>query len=309
MKAVRIDSFGGPEVLQLCEIPDPLAGPNEIVVNVHAASLNPGDIKVRKGLRPEFVKGVFPHTMGRDFSGVVCSVGPGVDEFERGDDVFGVLELGREGAYAEAIAISSVLVARKPAGLSHVEAAAVALTGLTALYALEDSAALKAGETVLIHGGAGGIGGFAIQYARHVGARVYTTASARNHDYVRSLGAEKAIDYATEDFVKIVPKCDVVLDIIGGEVRRRSLTVLHPGGRLVTVAPSTKGAEEVRDDVIVLRPLVSRDRGHLERVAQLVASGAVRPPEIKRLPLSQARTAHDLMERRRIRGKIVFEVR
>lgn len=309
MKAVQIDQYGGPEVLRLREVPDPVAAANEIVVDIHATSLNFGDVKVRKGLRPAYVNLTgFPHTLGRDFSGVVSSVGAGVDEFSPGDSVFGVLESLREGAYAEAIAINSALVARKPAGLSHAEAVSVALTGLTTLHSLEDAAKLRAGETILIHGGSGGIGTISVQYAKYVGARVFTTASARNHDYVRSLGAEKAIDYATEDFVGIVPECDVVFDMIGGEVQRRSVSVLRPGGRLVIIAPSTKDAEGIRDDVTILRPIISRDRRHLERIANLVLSGALHPPEIKRMPLSEVRKAHELAESRQIRGKIVFEV-
>ena len=154
-----------------------------------------------------------------------------------GDPVFGVMDAGIEGCYAEKVKIKAALVAKKPAKLGHAEAAAMALTSLTAIWALEDTARLKRGETILIQGGAGGVAGFAIQLAKHIGATVITTASARNHDYVRSLGAERIIDYQKEDFTKSVSGCDVVFDTVGGEVQARSYEVLKPGGRLVWIAP------------------------------------------------------------------------
>jgi len=307
MKAVQIARHGGPEVMEVREVRDPVAGPGQIVADIHAASVNPGDIKVRKGLRPQFMKDGFPHTLGRDFSGVVRLIGSGVVDFRPGDRVFAVLPLGTEGAYAEAIAIDSALAAVKPDALSHVDIVAVALTGLTSLYAMEDAAAVRRGETVLIHGGAGGIGSFAVQYAAHVGARVITTASARNHDYVRRLGAAIAIDYNTADFTTLGAQCDVVFDTIGGDVQRRSLSVLRSGGRLVSVAATIKDAQGVRDDVQIIRPVVSRDRKHLERIAELVVKGGVRPPEIRRFPLAAARAAHELLESGTLRGKIVLE--
>jgi NADPH:quinone reductase-like Zn-dependent oxidoreductase len=309
MKAVQMDAYGGPEVLVLRDAPDPVAGPGEIVVDIHAASINPADWKVREGLRRDDVKAVFPHVLGRDFSGVVRELGAGVVDFAPGDAVFAVTDRGQEGAYAEAIAIEAALAARKPEALSHAEAAALALTGLTALVCLEDTAGLRAGETVLIHGGAGGVGSFAVQYARHVDARLLATASARNHDYLRGLGADEVIDYTRRDFTEAAAACDVVLDTIGGEVHRRSFAVLRPGGRLIHVAPAPPGFAPPRDDVTVVRPLVARDRAHLERIVALVEAGAVRPPEITRLPLAEAAAAQELSRTGHVRGKIVLDVR
>lgn len=309
MKAVQMDAYGGPEVLVLRDAPDPMAGPGEIVVDIHAASINPADWKVREGLRRDDVKAVFPHVLGRDFSGVVRAVGEDVADLVPGDAVFAVTDRGQEGAYAEAIAIKAALAARKPESLSHAEAAALALTGLTALVCLEDAADLRADETLLIHGAAGGVGSFAVQYARHVGARVLATASARNHDYLRGLGADEVIDYTQRDFTEAVPACDVVLDTIGGEVHRRSFAVLRPGGRLIHIAPPPDGFATPRDDVTVVRPLVARDRAHLERIVELVETGAVRPPEIERLPLAEAAAAQELSRTGHVRGKIVLEVR
>src|SRR5246127_522462 len=199
MKAGLLPKTGGRGVLQLGEAPDPTAGPGEVVVDIHAASVNAADYKVRLGGGAYSGSGVkLPHILGRDFSGEVSAVGSGVTDLSVGDAVFGVCDQGIEGAYAERIAIKAAIVAKKPARLGHAEAAAMALTSLTALWALEDTAKLKSGETILIQGGAGGVAGFAIQLAKHLGAMVITTASARNRDYVQHLGADRVIDYNAE---------------------------------------------------------------------------------------------------------------
>src|SRR6516162_1208174 len=268
MKAVLFEKHGGPEVLHLAEVPDPIAGPGEVVVDIHAASVNAADYKVRLGQGNYNL--AFPHILGRDFSGVVSTVGAGVTDFAVGDAVFGVTDQGIEGAYAEKIAIKAAIIAKKPDRLGHAEAAAMGLTSLTALWAIEDTAQLKAGETILIQGGAGGVAGFGIQFAKHIGATVITTASARNHDYVRNLGADRVIDYNAEDFTKAVTNCDVVFDTVGGEVQVRSYKVLKPGGRLVWVAAAPEGFKPTRSDVQTLRPGVARDRKHLERMLELL---------------------------------------
>jgi NADPH:quinone reductase-like Zn-dependent oxidoreductase len=310
MKAVLFEKHGGPEVLHLAEVPDPVAGPGEVVVDIHAASVNAADYKVRLGGGAYSGSGVkLPHILGRDFSGVVGAVGPGVTDLRVGDPVFGVCDQGIEGAYAEKIAIKAAIIAKKPARLGHAEAAAMALTSLTALWALEDTAKLKSGETILIQGGAGGVAGFAIQLAKHLGATVITTASARNHDYVRHLGADRVVDYTEEDFTKVVAGCDVVFDTVGGDVQVRSYAVLKPGGRLVWIAPAPAGFQPSRKDVQVLRPGVARDRAHLERMLALLEAGAVSPPEITRYKLADAAEAHRVSEGRHLQGKLVFEIR
>ena len=309
MKAILMRGYGGPEVLEYADTRDPVAGPGEIVVDIHAVSVNPADWKVREGLRKEDVRAHFPHILGRDFSGVVRETGAGVTDFQPKDPVFAINEQGCEGGYAEAIAIPAALAAPKPDFLSHSEAAALAITGLTALRALEDEARLKAGEIILIHAGAGGVGGFAVQYAKHIGATVYTTASAANHEYVKSLGADFAIDYKKEDFAQAAPPCDVVFDTIGGEVQARSFSVLKPGGRLVHIVASPPGFSPPREDVRVIRPDVRRDRAHLGRIIELAASGAVRPPEIQEMPLAEAAAAHEISKTGHVRGKIILRVR
>jgi NADPH:quinone reductase-like Zn-dependent oxidoreductase len=310
MKAVLFEKHGGPEVLHLAEVPDPVAGPGEVVVDIHAASVNAADYKVRLGGGAYSGSGVkLPHILGRDFSGVVGAVGPGVTDLRVGDPVFGVCDQGIEGAYAEKIAIKAAIIAKKPARLGHAQAAAMALTSLTALWALEDTAKLKSGETILIQGGAGGVAGFAIQLAKHIRAMVITTASARNHDYVRHLGADRVVDYNEEDFTKVVAGCDVVFDTVGGDVQVRSYAVLKPGGRLVWIAPAPAGFQPTRKDVQVLRPGVARDRAHLERMLALLEAGAVSPPEITRYKLADAAEAHRVSEGRHLQGKLVFEIR
>ena len=306
MKAVFIEKFGGPDVLQYGDMPDPTAGPGEVVVDVAASSVNAADWKVRAG---QYAQATFPLILGRDFSGTVAVLGPGVDDLKIGDAVFGVLEAGREGAYAERLAIRAAIIAEKPDALSHVDAAALALTGLTAIAAIETTLKLRRGEKILIQGGAGGVAGFAIQLARHIGAHVIATTSAANVAYVRDLGADEVIDYNATDFTRAVTDCDAVFDTVGGEVAQKSFRVLKPGGRAAFIASGGQAPKPERSDVTSLRPAVPRARAPLERIVQLVASGAVRPPPIKLYRLSQAAQAHRVSESRHFRGKLVFAVR
>jgi NADPH:quinone reductase-like Zn-dependent oxidoreductase len=307
MKCAFIEQHGGPEVLKFGELPDPVAAPGQVVVDISAASVNGADWKVREGKSNPISQ--FPYILGRDFSGVVSAVGEGVDDLKVGDEVFGVCDVGQEGAYAERIAIKAAIVARKTQGLSHVDAAALALAGLTAICAIEDTIKLKRDETVLIQGGAGGVASFAIQLAKHLGARVITTASASNHDYLRTIGADEIIDYNAVDFTKAVKDCDAVFDTVGGDVAQRSFAVLKPGGRAAFIASGAHAPKPDRSDVVALRPSVGRDRPHLERIVALVAAGAVRPPEVTCYQLSEAVAAHEVSQSRHFRGKLVFVVR
>src|SRR5215469_3025396 len=214
MKAALLTGHGGAEMLRLGDAPDPVARPGEVVVDVHAASINAADYKVRLGSGGSSnLK--FPYILGRDFAGVVSALGPGVTDFRVGDPVFGVTDQGIEGCYAEKLAIKAAIIAKKPDRLGHSEAAALGLTSLTALWAVGDTAKLQRGETILIQGGAGGVAGFAIQLSKSLAATVVTTASARNHDYVKSLGADEVIDYSAQDFTKAAGPCDVVFDTVG----------------------------------------------------------------------------------------------
>ena len=306
MKAAYIQKFGGPEVLQYGDLPDPSAGPGQIVVDTHAASVNGADWKVRAG---SYAQATFPLILGRDFSGVVSAVGAGVTDLRVGDEVFGVLEAGRDGTYAEKIAIGAAIVAKKPSAMSHVDAAALALTGLTALVAVEDTLKLKSGETILIQGGAGGVAGFAIQAAKHLGARVISTASAANVAYVHGLGADEVIDYNATDFRKVVSNADAVFDTVGGEVATRSFAVLKPGGRAAFIASGAQAPKPDRGDVTALRPAVGRDRAHLERIVELYQKGAVRVPPVTVYSLADAKEALRISESRHLKGKLVLKVR
>jgi NADPH:quinone reductase-like Zn-dependent oxidoreductase len=306
MKAAFIEKFGGPDVIQYGDLPDPTAAPGQVVVDVVAASVNGADWKVRAG---QYASAKFPLVLGRDFSGSVATVGDGVNDLKAGDAVFGVLEGGREGTYAEKVAIAAAIIAKKPDTLSHIHAAALALTGLTAIISVETTLKLQRGETILIQGGAGGVASFAIQLAKHIGARVITTTSAANIDYVRGLGPDEVIDYNTTDFTQAVHDCDAVFDTVGGDVAEKSFAVLKPGGRAAFIASGAQAPKPERDDVTSLRPAVGRARAPLERIVQLVAAGAVRPPEIKLYRLSQAAEAHRVSEGRHFRGKLVFQVR
>jgi NADPH:quinone reductase-like Zn-dependent oxidoreductase len=309
MKAVFFEQFGGPEVLKYGELPDPVAGLGEVVVDVVAASVNAADWKFRAGEYMRHSQSKFPLIPGRDFSGVISAVGDGVEDLKTGEAVFGVLEAGKEGTYAEKIAVKAAIVANKPEGLSHVNAAALALTGLTAINSVEDTLKLQPGETILIQGGAGGVASFAIQFAKHIGARVITTTSAANRDYVHDLGADEIIDYNAQDFTQVATGCAAVFDTVGGDVAQKSFAVLKPGGRAAFIASGAQAPKPNRNDVTSLRPPVGRSRLSLDRIAQLIQAGAIRPPAIKLYRLSDAADAHRLSESRHFRGKLVFQVR
>ena len=307
MKAVYIEKHGGPVVLTYGDVPDPVAGPGEVVADIFAASVNGADWKVRSG--SSYRASHFPYVLGRDCSGVVSAVGDGVNNFAVGDAVFGVCDVGQDGAYAEKIAIKAAIIAKKPASMSHAEAAGLALAGLTALVSVEDTLELKPGETILIQGGAGGVASFAVQLAKHIGARVITTARAENHGYLRAIGADEIIDYAATDFTKVVSNCDAVFDTVGGAVAEKSFAVLKPGGRAAFIGSGPQAPPSPRSDLRSLRPAVGRDRAHLEHIVELVRSGAVRAPEITLYRLSDAVAAHRVSEARHLRGKLVFQVR
>jgi NADPH:quinone reductase-like Zn-dependent oxidoreductase len=309
MKAAYFEKFGGPEVLKYGDLPDPTPAPDEVVIDVAAASVNAADWKFRSGDYARHAESRFPLVPGRDFSGTVSAVGSGVADLKVSDAVFGVLEAGKEGTYSEKLAIRAAVIAKKPASLSHTNAAALALTGLTAINSVEDTLKLQRGETILIQGGAGGVAGFAIQFAKYLGARVITTTSAANRDYVRGLGADEIIDYNTQDFTKVVKGCDAVFDTVGGDIAEKSFLVLRSGGRAAFIASGAQAPKPNRADVTALRPPVPRSRKAMERIAELFAAGAIRPPEVKLYRLSEAADAHRLSQARHFRGKLVFQIR
>ncbi|OWU86055.1 hypothetical protein ATO6_04090 [Oceanicola sp. 22II-s10i] len=303
MKVMEIREYGGPEVLTPAERPDPVPGDGEVLVEIKAASVNAADWKVRRG--KSLAQHPLPHVPGRDFSGVIVAAGPGAD-LPVGQEVFGVCPTETEAAYASHILFKSELLGRKPAALSHVETAAIALAGLTAMVALEDTLHLKAGEKILIQGGAGGVGGMAVQLAHHLGATVVATARAENHDYLRELGVDQAIDYRGADLGELLGDCDAAFDCVGGGTVEGTFAALKPGGRAAFVASGATAPEATRPDVTSLRPAVSRSRERLERVTAHLEHGAWKPPVIEVMPLSDAVKAHELSEAGHVRGKIVL---
>jgi NADPH:quinone reductase-like Zn-dependent oxidoreductase len=305
MKAAFIQKFGGPEVLQVGDLPDPTAGRGQVVVDVAAASINAADWKVRAG---EYKQTNFPLILGRDFSGTVSALGADVTDLKVGDEVFGVLETGRDGTYCEKLAIGAAIVGKKPAALRHVDAAALALTGLTAICAVEEALKLKAGETILIQGGAGGVASVAIQLAKHIGARVITTASCANAAYLRALGADEVIDYNATDFTKAVKNVDAAFDTVGGDVATRTFAVLKPGGRAAFIASGAQAPKSERSDVTALRPAVPRLRKYMDRVADLHRSGAVKAPDVTVFSLAEARKALGISEGRHFKSKLILRM-
>ena len=304
MKAVYIERCGGPEVLIYGDMPDPVPAADDVLIDIAAASVNATDWKARAS---GYAKIPFPHIMGRDLSGTVSSVGKDIENFKVGDEVFAVCMRYEDGGYAEKNAVKASMVGKKPASVSHVEAAALALTGLTAVCSLEETLQLKRDEKILIQGGAGGVASVAIQFAKYLGAHVITTASAVNHDYVRALGADEVIDYNAVDFTTVVKDVDAALDTIGGAVAERTLDVLRSGGRAAFLdgpAPTPR-----RSGIVSVKPLVKRATKFMNRVAELIDAGAFRPPEVRVFSLAQARLTHELIEARHVRGKLVFKVR
>jgi NADPH:quinone reductase-like Zn-dependent oxidoreductase len=304
MKAVRIHSFGGPEVLRLEDAPIPQPGSGEVLVRIHTAGVNPVDWKIREG---RLGKIPFPSVAGSDFSGVIDALGAGVADFRVGEPIFGTVG-ENSGSYAEFAVAPVSRIARRAASLDDARAAGLPVAASTAWQALFDAANLQAGQRLLVHGAAGGVGGFAVQFAKWKGAHVIGTASAANLGYVRELGAEEVINYQSARFEDVVRGVDVVLDTIGGETQERSLKVLKPGGVLVsTVNPPDKqkaAALGVRATFMILQSRGDR----LARIADLVASGEVKVHVEVKVPLAEARKAQELSQGGHVRGKIVLVV-
>ncbi|MFG3076467.1 NADP-dependent oxidoreductase [Streptomyces sp. NPDC048225] len=306
MRAVVVERWGGPEELVEREVERPEPGLNEVLVRVHAAGVNPVDWKTRAS--GALIGWDAVPAVGWDVSGTVEAVGPGVGLFRPGDEVFGMPRFPRQaGAYAEYVVAPARHLARKPAGLTHTEAAALPLAGLTAWQALVDTADVRPGERVLVHAAAGGVGHLAVQIAKARGAYVIGTAGAAKHALVRELGADETIDYRSVRFEDAVSDVDVVLDGIGGGTAERSISVLRDGGRLITL-PGPDDVPAAPDGVRATWMLVEPDHHGLREIAALVERGAVRPVVETVLPLAEAAKAHEIGEQGRTTGKIVLTV-
>jgi NADPH:quinone reductase-like Zn-dependent oxidoreductase len=309
MKAVRMHSYGGPEVLVYEEVPRPSPGTGEVLIRVHAAGINPVDWKIREGYLKQMREYTLPLIPGWDVSGVVEALGVGVIELEQGEEVFSRPDISRDGAYAEYIVVREAEVTPKPMSIGHVQAAAIPLAALTAWQSLFDAARLSRGQRVLIHAAAGGVGSFAVQLANWKGAHVIASASARNHDFLRQLGAAETIDYQTVRFEDVAKDVDVVYDTMGGDTQQRSWKVLKKGGILVSiVSPPSKelaAAHGVRAEYVFVQPNAQQ----LAEIARLVDFGKIKPVVETVLPLAEARQAQELNKKGHTRGKIVLKVR
>lgn len=309
MRAISQDVLGGPEVLQEVRLERPVPGPSELLIRVRAAGLNPTDWKHRAS---EVFIGKPPFVLGWDVSGVVEEVGTGVTLHKPGDEVFGMLPYPHGvGSHAEYVTGPARAFVPKPSNVDHVQAGAIPLAALTAWQALVDTAQLQAGQRVLIHAAAGGVGHFAVQIAKARGAHVIATASAGKHEFLRSLGADELIDYREVDFADVVSDVDVVLDPIAGDTRARSLRTLKRGGVLVSILPFGRegiAAEADRLGVRVELMLVEADQAGMRAIAELVESGRLCAEIAGVFPLAEAAKAHALGETNRTTGKLVLSV-
>ena len=330
MKALAIRRYKAP--MEMMELPRPEPGPGELLVRVRAAGVNPLDSKIRDGVVKVLLSFSFPLILGTDLAGDVAAIGPGVSRFTLGDAVYARLDSDRIGAFAEYAVVRESAAARKPARLDYTQAASLPLVGLTAWQTLVELAQLKAGQKVLIHAGSGGVGTFAIQLAKHLGAHVTTTAGAKNHALVKSLGADVAIDYQTRRFEAVVEDQDVVLDTQGGDTLLRSFQVVKPGGVVVTIGgrPDAKFARAwglslplvwllgflnrkvdrlARKKRVRFEYLFMRASGEqLEKLGALVEQGVIRPVLDKIFPFEAAAEAISYVESGRAVGKVVIRV-
>jgi NADPH:quinone reductase-like Zn-dependent oxidoreductase len=307
MKAIRVHQYGGADAMKFEDAPRPGPKEDELLVRVIAAAVNPVDAKVRQGMF-KMPGSTLPLVPGYDVSGIVEAAGAKVTKFKIGDAVYAYLSLERAGAYAEFAIVKEAEAAAKPKSLTYEQAAAVPLAALTAWQALVETAKLESGQTVLIHGGSGGVGVFAVQIAKARGAKVFATASAANQDLLRELGADTAIDYRATKFEEVAKDVDVVLDLVAGETLDRSYDVVKKGGIIVSVLDMPKKAElekrGIRGTAILVRPAGEM----LGELAQLIDARKVKPVVSQVLPLAEAAKAHQAIETGHTRGKIVLRV-
>ena len=305
MKAVRIHQFGGPEVLTYEDVPRPEPKEGDVLIKVAAAGVNPIDWKIGSGMMPH----PLPLIPGWDVAGTVEALGPGVSGFTAGEAVFAMADMRRDGAYAEYVVVSANILCPKPASVDFPTAAAIPLAGTTAWEALTEQANLTSGQTILIHGGAGAVGAFAVQFAKLRGATVIATATGDDLEYVRGLGADVVVDYKTEKFEDVARDVDAVLDTIGGDTQARSWQTLRDGGILVTTVGAITESPEATARGVQGKPFGAHpDAAVLAEVARLVDAGQVKPRLGAVRPLSEARQAQELAQSGHTRGKVVLEV-
>jgi NADPH:quinone reductase-like Zn-dependent oxidoreductase len=305
MKAIRIHAFGGVDALKYEDAPKPNPEPDELLVRVKAAGVNPVDAMVRQSGMGGRAK--LPFTPGFDVAGVVERVGEKVTKFKPGDEVFAYLALSRGGGYAQFATVKESEAAAKPTNISFDEAGGVPLVALTAWQALVDTAKVDKGQRVLIHGGSGGVGSMAIQIARVKGATVFATASGKNQDLLKALGANTAINYETQKFEEIAKDCDIILDTVGGPTRDRSYACLKKGGILVTIVGQPDKSAAEKHGARATNILVKPDASQLAQIAKLLQDEKIKPAPTQTMPLSDAAKAHEQIATKLTRGKIVLK--
>ncbi len=312
MKAVQINEYGGNEVVEINEnAPEPTVSQGHLLIEVYAAGVNPVDWKIREGYMRQMVPLKFPATLGGDFSGIVAEVGKGVPGFKKGDEIYGQASIIRDGSgsFAEFASADVNTTAHKPENISHVEAAALPLTGVSAWQALVDHIGLSRGKNILIHGGAGGIGSIAIQLARYLGANVASTVSAKDVQYVKELGADKVIDYKNQSFEDMLRNYDAVYDTVGGETYARSFSVLKRGGIIVSMLeqPDPDLMEQYGVNATGQFTQVNSER--LSRLAELMDKRVIKVHVERTFPLEQAGDALEYQKGGHPRGKVVLKIR
>ena len=304
MKAVRIHRFGDPSVLQVDEIDRARPTGDQLLIKVRAASVNPVDYKIRQGGYPRVTEDKLPITLGRDVAGVVEKAGGG---FKVGDEVYAHLDWA-DGGYAEYAVVAPVGVAAKPKSLDMIQAAAVPLAATTAWQGLFQHGNLKRGQKVLIHGASGGVGGFAVQFAKAEGAFVYATASGEGVQAVRDDGADEVIDYKKQKFEDVAKDVDLVFDLIGGDTQARSFAVVKPGGALISTVQEPDKAKAAEKQLTAKRYMAEPNADHLKRIGELIDAGKVKVVVAETFPLEQAAAAHASLQNDHPRGKIVLKV-
>ncbi len=308
MKAIRIHEFGGPEVLKLEDIPRPKPAADEVLIKVYASGVNPVDYKIRAGLRKEKFPTTFPLTPGWDVSGVIEEIGNDVKHLKKDDEVYSLPDPTKDGTYAEYVIVKENKVGKKPKSIDHVHAAGVPLAGLTAWQGLFDFGKLQAGEKVLIHAASGGVGTFAVQFAKWKGAYVIGTTSEKNIDFVKQLGADEVIDYKKEKFENKLKDIDIVFDTIGGETQKRSVEVIKNGGRLITTL-KPEVTDEAKEKNIHFEGFSAQSYpDQLEKIAELIDEGKVKPVVSKIFSLEEAAEAQKLIEQGHTTGKIILKI-
>ncbi len=310
MKAVQINKYGGSEVLEINDIENPTAKEGQLLVKVHAATINPFDMKLRAGYLEKMIPLHFPATLGADFSGVVIELGSGVTDFKVGDEIYGsaIILGGGSGAFAENAAANTKNIALKPKKTNFEEAAALPLVGSSAIQALEEHIKLQKGQKILIHGGAGGIGHIAVQLAKAIGAYVATTAATENVEFAKTFGADEVIDYKTQAFETILKDYDAVFDTVGGETMTKSFAVLKNGGVLVSMMGKPEEELAKAKNITVIGQMTNTNTEHLKRLAELVDNGKIKVSIEKVYPLEQIKEAEDNQESHP-RGKLVLKIR